>query len=152
MPLPFPLPHSVEDNQKTEKSSQGKGRKKKSATPSEEVKETKTGKNYIIKITYLKWKLEKDELSSTAEKPKRVIKKKTASKKSRKSKKEKEVTPVEESNRTFPDYLAGNEGSVVSQGEQANQSTIVLPSVKKMMQTKKDKQQEVMLKMKQHLD
>ena len=81
-----------------------------------------------------------------------MIKKKTASKKSRKSKKEKEVTSVEESNRTFPDYLAGNEGSVVSQGEQANQSTIVLPSVKKMMQTKKDKQQEVMLKMKQHLD
>ena len=81
-----------------------------------------------------------------------MVKKKTTSKKPRKSKKEKEVTPVEENNRTFPDYLAGNEGGAVSQGEQANKSTVVLPSVKKLMQTKKDKQQEVMLKMKQRRD
>ena len=97
-------------------------------------------------------RIENDELPSTTEKPKKVVKKKTASKKPRKSKKEKEETRVEETDRTFPDYLAGNEINSVSQEEQAKESSVVLPSVKKLMQTKKDKQQKMMLKMKRQIE
>ena len=107
---------------------------------------------YYLHFKYWLWTIENYELPSTTEKPKKVVKKKTTSKKPRKSKKEKEVTPEKESNRTFPDYLVGNEGTIASQRDATKESSDVLPSVKKMMQTKKDKQKEMMSKMKQHLE